>query len=365
MKGPQKILITILIGNLFVNLFISAIATRMMLSFWKEYGHFIAIVIVTPVLIILGEITPKLIAINSYHSFSRKSVSFLKFFHAVFYPVREVLLGMANGIIRVFNLRVADDRAITEEELDMAVRIGEREGVINKEERTFISNVMRFSRKEALNVMIPRNKAVFIPWNSSVKQAEKVFLETGVKRAPVYRGDLDHIVGVLDSRYLIPYTMGFKQAKNINRLLLPMQHYPSSKELGELLADFLSRKIQIAVVMDEYGGTAGIVTLSSILSELLGKEFMFRKDSPGREIKRLDDGTFLVPGTMQIDDFNAEFGEDLESKETETIGGYIIEKLEHFPGRSEFLMTSRHMLKVKSIRKNIIRTIELRKREGE
>ncbi|MDY6933223.1 MAG: hemolysin family protein [Spirochaetota bacterium] len=363
MSAPEKILITILVGNLFVNIVLSAISTKLLLNVWSGYGHFISIAIVSIIVIIFCEISPKIISMNNYESLSKMAIPILNGFHKILMPLRELLLVITNGIIKMLNLELEKEKMITEEELDMAIRIGEMRRVISKEEFTFIQNVLRFSKKDALNVMIPRNIAVFIPFNATIEEAVKIFLEAGVVRAPVFKEDRDNIVGVLDSRELVPYVRGYKKAKNINKLIHNIYHYPASKELGELLKEFLMKKIQIAIVIDEYGGTAGVVTLSSIISELMGRDFTLGDKARKSDIRQLDDETCIISGDMQIDDFNFSFSDNIESTDSETIGGYIIEKLGYFPKRKEKLITERHVFKIRNIKKNRIESIELIPRE--
>ncbi len=358
MASPQKILVTILVGNLMANLLIPAISTRILLIAWPEYGHFIAIAIVTPLIILLCDITPKTITRSNPRRFSQYVIAPLYLFHKLFYPIRQIILAVNGFIIRLFDL-AGEDRRITREELDVAVKVGEIEGVIRQEEGDFLKNVLRFSKKQALHTMIPRNQAVFIPHGSSIRDAVKIFRESGLVRAVVYRGDFDNVVGVLDSRSLLPYVWGYKKARSINKLLSSVYHYPSTKELGELLSDFLEKKINIAVVVDEYGGTAGIVTLNAILSELLGREFSSSEDAYKPDIWKTGDDTTVISGDMQIDDFNAEFGESIESSESETMGGYVIEKIGRIPRREEWIETNKFRLRVKRILKHRIEAIEV------
>jgi len=359
MVEPRKILVTILIGNLLANLLLPAFTTRILLEVFPRYGHFMAIAIVTPLIIILCDITPKTITRSDPEGFSRRVARLLQVFHRLFMPFREALLAVNNAIIALFGLDQRKEDVITEAELDMAVKMGEKDGIIGKEEGAFIKNVLRFSKKEAQNIMIPRNQAVFIPYGSSIEDAASVFRTRGLVRALVYRKDFDDVVGVLDSRRLVPYLYGYKKARNINRLLFSIYHYPATKELGDLLVDFLANKLQIAVVIDEYGGTAGVVTLSGILSELLGVDFAMFQEGYKPAIRKTGGNSSIISGEMQIDDFNLTFNENLASKESETIGGYIIERLGYFPAKDEFIETGKYVLRVRRVEKKRIHSIEV------
>ncbi|OHD64781.1 MAG: hypothetical protein A2176_10670 [Spirochaetes bacterium RBG_13_51_14] len=361
MRDPQKILITILSGNLFVNLVVSMLSTKLLLQVWHQWGHFISIAIVTPLIVIFCEISPKIIAIHSYQSASKKVLPLLRLFHVILYPIRALLLLFTDVLIRVFNLRLTHKK-ITKDELGVAVKLGEQEGIIGKDEGTFIKNVLRFSKKEASNIMFPRNSAVFMPQGTTIGEAMRLFLESNVIRIPVYKDDLDHVIGMVDSRDLIPYHLGFKRAKNINRFIREVKFFPASRELNDLLNDFLAEGIQMAVVVDEYGGTAGVVTLNKLLSELMGRDMTKWEDDSRHEVRKLDDNASIVSGGMQIDDFNQLFGDQLVSQNADSIGGYIIEKLSSIPKRGEELRTRKFVLKVRHIRKNKIETVEVIKR---
>ncbi len=364
MKDPQKILITLLAGNLFVNLVVSMLSTSLMLQVWPRWGDVISIAILTPLIIIFCEISPKIIAINSYENASKKVLPALRFFHIVLTPVRALLLLFTSMMIKIFNLKLTH-KAITRDELKLAVKLGEEKGVIGKDEGAFIQNVLRFAKKDAANIMFPRSSAVFIPYGSSIRDAMKTFIESGVIRIPVYQNDIDHVIGMVDSRELIPYHLGFKKARNINRFIQEIKFFPASRELHDLLNDFLAGGIQIAIVVDEYGGTAGVVTLNKLLSELMGRDMTRWEDYARHAIRRIDDNISVISGELQIDDFNAAFAEDLKSQNADTIGGYIIEKLAYIPKRGDVLRVGAYIFRIRHIRKNKIETVEvIRPSEG-
>jgi CBS domain containing-hemolysin-like protein len=329
-----------------------------MLIKWPKYGHFISIAIITPLMIIFCEISPKILSINYYEHVSSGVYYLLKAFHRIFTPFRMVLLALTNLIIRMFRLELQHD-PITRDELHTALEAGELEGVIEKEEGDYIKNVLRFSRKDGSNIMFPRNRSIFIQHGSSIEDAMKIFLESEVTRAPVIKGDIDNVAGMVDSKELMLSYMGFRRSKNINRFIRPVDFFPSSIELNDLLNEFLSRGIQIAVMVDEYGGTDGVVTLNSILAELMGKDFSKWDVDSQPDIRMLGEDISVISGEMQIDDFNFHFDESLESSETDSIGGYIIEKLACIPGRGDEIETEKYRLRVRFIRKNKVETVEV------
>ncbi len=358
MKEPEKVLITLLIGNLFVNLSLTAIATNFMLSYFGHYGHLITIAFVTPLILILSEITPKIIAINNYSSLSKSFFPYVNLFHKILSPVRYFILFYSNIVISFLNLNLQHSN-LTEDELGHVITSGEKQGLINKQESEILKNVLRFTKKEASNIMYPRNQAIFIEYDSTIADAMTLILDNEIVRIPVYKNDPDNIVGVIDSRDMISSYVSNKK-KKINRFIRPVDFFPFSKDLNELLNDFLKKKIQIAIIVDEYGGIAGVATLNAILSALLGKDFgkweNFRRDM----VRDLGDGNYIVYGEMQLDEFNTFFNLNLNSSNSDTIGGYIIEELSSIPVKGDSINIEKLDLKIKSVVKRTIKTIEVK-----
>lgn len=358
MSQPDKILITLLLGNLFVNLTLTALSTSFLLTFSGRYGHFISIGFITPLIILLGEITPKILAINSYINVSRYAFPVFRVFHKLLGPTRFCIMLFTDMMIRLFGLQLSHS-SLTEDELGYVVHSGEKMGLIDKKESDIIKNVIRFARREASNIMYPRNQAVFIEEGAGIRDAMAVIRENDIVRIPVYRGDLDTIIGMIDSRDIMSSYLGFKKSRTIDRFIRPVDFFPYSKDLNELLHDFLHMKIQLAIIVDEYGGTAGVVTLNSILSALLGKEFGRWESYKKNEIRMIDESHFTVPGDTQLDEFNSYFSTHIESFNSDTIGGYILEKMISFPSKGDLLTLGPLEFRIKSIVKRNIRTLEV------
>ncbi len=362
MKYPQKILITLLVGNLLVNIFSSQIMTEIFMDKFGKNGHLIALAIITPLIIVFCEITPKVIAINSAQKSALFVADLLSLFHFIISPIRWFFLFLTNILIRILKLDPVDEQHITEKEIDRAVEMWEKNGVILPEEKAFIKNVLRFSKKTAENIMIPRNEAVGIPDTVSIEKAIKIMHEKNSVRAVIYHKDMDNIIGGIDFRDLLEHHVGIKKESSIKKYIFPVPHYPETIDLGLLLDDFLKNKISMAVVVDEYGGTAGIVTLSSVITQLLGNEFSASGEKKKHIVKKTEDGSFIISGDMQIDDFNDYFNEDVETTEAETIAGFVTEELGHMPVKGETVLTEKYELKIRYVRKNRIESLESRKR---
>ena len=357
MKEPDKIMITLILWNLFVNLSLTALATSFMLNFFGHYGHIITMAFLTPLIIILSEITPKIVAVNRYVSVSIFLFPLINVFDKITFPVRYFIIQFTNIFIKLLDLNLQHSN-LTDEELGHVITTGEKQGVIDRQESQIIKNVLRFKKKEASNVMYPRNQAVFIQYGSTVNDAMALIIENEIVRIPVFKNDPDNIVGVIDSRDIISIYLGNKK-KTINKFIRPVEFFPFSRDLNELLNDFLKKKIQIAVIVDEYGGTAGIVTLNSILSALLGKNFSKWENSRKAQVKVIDDNNYTVSGEMQLDEFNFYFNLNLYSNNSDTIGGYVIEKLSSIPHKGDSVIIDNMKLKIKSMMKSTIRMIEV------
>lgn len=363
MRNPTSILMTILTGNLLVNILMSSISTSILLGVSERYGHLLAIAVLTPIIVVLGEITPKVIALSNPEFFSRFLSPPLNLFHGLLYPVRLLFSLLAKPVIKITGFR-PKPLAVTHEEIEYEIAETELKKIITEDEADFIRNIMKFPDKEAYNIMIPRNHAVLISENATIEEAMDIFRETGVVRAPVFRGNADSIVGLLDSREIILLSFSaVKRKKKIKSYVRGINFYPASKKIGDLLKEFLSKRIQIAVTVDEYGGTAGIVTLSSLIIEILGKGFSLADGEHSLEIRETGKDRFIVDAEIQLDDFNDYFDEKMESSESDTLAGFIIENAGHFPSRDFITETEKLKMRVRSIRKNRIETCEIIRKE--
>jgi putative hemolysin len=358
MREPQKVLITILLCNLLVNILISMMITEFLLSIFPDFGQYVAIAVATPLVIIFGEITPKILMMSANVKSATTLVDFLYLFYLITTPIRFAALGLTNILIRILGIEFRESVAVTEGEIDAAIELSHASGTLDSDETALLRNIMRFSKKNAQSVMIPRKDVVALEYGTSIDDAILFFRKHREVRVPVYNGDLDSVVGILDSRYLLPYIHGLKKAATINRLLLEVNHFPASRDLASLVNDFLRKRIQMAVVIDEYGGTMGMVTLAGIIAEVMGDEFMLSNEEQRNGMRKTEAG-IIISGDMQIVDFNESFDESIESSESETVAGYIIESLGRMPRKADTIHAGSHELRIRSLRRNRIESIEV------
>ncbi len=358
MKRPQGILVTILTGNLLVNNLLTMLVTDSLVSRYHDYGHLISIGIVSPLLIVVCEMLPKLLSVRQPHLVSRIVSGFIRWVHVLLIPLTFILHSISNFMVSVLRLSSTDTASVTEHEIESVLASHEQFGYLSPEESSFIRNVLYFSKKNAKNVMSPRNTSLSIDYSTPVSELLTLVKSDAPQRIPVYKKTPDTIVGMIDTRDLVPYAAGLKTGRSIAPIIQPVMHYPESKELGELLGDFVSGGFQMAVLVDEYGGTSGFVTLSSIISEVMGDNFALDEGKAKREVWKIKNKT-VVSAEMQLHDFNQQFGDTIDSNESETLGGYLTERFGHFPRKGESLSTDFYRIRVRAVSGNKIRTVEI------
>jgi putative hemolysin len=363
MQRPDHILITILMGNLFANFLLTVISTNLLMEQYGSAGHIIAILVVTPVTILLLEIIPKVLALNYSQTIARYIYLPLKVIHFLLWPARIIIALFTAAFMKIFRIKLRHDH-ITVSELSHAVAQSEEGGALERREGLFIRNIMRFSYLDGTEVMFPRNKTLFLPHNTSVKEAVSQLLENDLVRAPVYRKDLDNVIGLVDLRDLLPYFHGVKKSKTIKPVINSITFYPSSRSVNELLEDFLHEGIQMAILLDEYGGTDGVLTLNQLLSSIMGKEYSKYEIDTKDDIRYATEHFTVISAKMLLHDFNEAFDTNLTSIHSDSIGGYFLEQFAGMPKRRDSITAGGFLLTVKHMKGNTLETIEVSRKKG-
>ncbi|MEE9474189.1 MAG: hemolysin family protein [Candidatus Hydrothermarchaeaceae archaeon] len=324
LERPNRLLATILVGNNLVNVGIAAIITSMSIIFFGNRGVGIAIGTATLLILIFGEITPK--------SFAAKNAERVSLFVAwpisvlvkLFYPFVRGIVLIISPIIRILGGEVKRP-FVTEEEIKLLVDLGEKEGTIEKEEKEMIRGVFKFGDTTAKEVMVPRIDMSCIDGDAPVKEAKKVALETGYSRTPVYDGSIDNIVGFLFTKDLLNVDKEDTKVKDIMR---QAYYVPETKKLDEILNEMQEGKTQMAIVVDEYGGTAGLVTLEDLVEEIVGEILDEKEEFP---IKIIDDTTAVINAKTSISDVNEALSTSLPEDDFGTVGGLVFNTLGDIP----------------------------------
>ncbi len=327
----DEMLSTILVGNNIVNITCSSVATLLFVNLLKDpdLGATVSTVVITVLLLIFGEISPKTIAKEHSEALSMFSAPILRFFMVVLTPITFIFKLWQKLLAVVF--KSGDDQGITEEELLTIVDEAEQDGNLDKDESELIRSAIEFNELEVRDIFTPRIDISAIPADISKEEAAEVFSETGYSRLPVYEGTLDNVTGILYLKDF--YNSAFNRKTSISEIIKPVIYVPRSKKIADLRKELQQQQLHIAVVTDEFGCTVGIVTLEDILEELVG-EIWDEHDEIIREINKVDENKYLVSGKANIEKVFEML--DMESDfEAITVGGWVMETLEKIPAAGD------------------------------
>lgn len=322
----DKLLSTILVGNNIANIANTAIATVLFVNLYGKYGPTISTLVMTVVVLIFGEISPKSLAKEYPEQFARFSAPFIYFLMVLFTPVNWLFFQWKKFLKLVF--KVDTDRSISEEELITLVEEAETEGSIMSEQSELIQNAIEFNELEAWDVLTPRVDLIAIERDASKEDVAGIFRDTGFSRIPVYDDELDNILGVLNQKDF--YNFIFGSDKNIEDYVKPVVFVAGSIKCAELLRKMQRYKTQIAIVVDEYGGTEGLVTMEDIIEELVGEIYDEHDEVETPEIIKLQDESYRVMGGTNVEKMFDYFDEDIELDST-TVNGWIVRLIDKMP----------------------------------
>ena len=285
--------------------------------------------------LVLGELLPKRIAMHNPESISFRVVGILLFFKAIMRPIVGLLSASTNGMLRLFGINPKDTpQAVTEEEIRMLVDVGEEKGVIEESQKEMINNIFEFDDIVAADVMTHRTDVVAIDINDSFTTVLKTAIEEGYSRIPVYDDDLDDIKGVLYVKDLLKFVGQDLPKRGVSKLMRKAYFVPESKKCGELFSEMTEKRIQLAIVSDEYGGFAGIVTIEDLLESIVGN-MQDEYDDEEEEFEKLNDTTYTIDGVTDIEEVEEELGIKLPQGEYDTVAGMIMSILGRIPEENE------------------------------
>ena len=341
----QKMLSAILIGNNIVNISASALATSLTIKIWGNYATGITTGVLTIVVLIFGEITPKTTATVYSEKFALVYAPVIKVLMTVLTPVIYVVDVLAGFFLRLFHIDTKNHKkTITETELRTFVNVSHEEGVIESDERQIINNLFDFGDAEAKDVMIPRIDMVAADITTGYDEILALFRETMYSRIPVYEEEQDNVVGILNIKDLIvaPHGTQFEIRKIMRKPYYVYEH----KNISELFK--------------EYGSTAGMITTEDLLEEIVG-EIRDEYDNDETEpFVKIDDYTYHIDGTYKLDDVNEKLSTALTSEDNDSIGGYIIEKLDRIPAAGEKLRVDNLEFTVEKVESNRVVSVILK-----
>jgi putative hemolysin len=333
MDDPVRFISTVQVGITVFGIALGAVGEPLvssMLDFLPRGVSFaIAFGVLTYLSVTIGELVPKAVALQKAEAIAVGLAIPLDLFAKLLHPVVWLLQVSANGVLRVLRVKPAPAGmiAFTREDIRQSVAAAEDVGEIETAEEEMLYRVFDFAGKEASDVMVPRPDVVALAAEVRPEQALAAVLDSPYTRYPVYRGSLDHILGVLHVRDLVSALndRGIADVE-LAGLLRPAYVVPETKDLAALLSEFRRTNQHMAVVVDEYGSTMGIVTLEDLLEEIVG-DIEDEFDLPDTSVERVDERTIRIDGTYTLDDFNEEFGTSLEQEDYHTLGGFVFDAL--------------------------------------
>lgn len=323
----DNLLSTILIGNNLVNIGMTAVATVLFVELFPEHGATLSTFVITVVVLIFGEISPKSLAKESPEKFAMFSAPLIHLMMVILTPINFLFSQWKKMLAKLFN--VVDDRGITEDELLTIVEEAETEGSIEAEQSELIQNAIEFNELDAWDVLTPRVDIKAIEIDATKKDVAKMFLETGYSRLPVYEGDLDKILGVLNQKDFHNYIDGTKET--ISDYVKPVVYVAGSMKAAVLLKKLQMNKTHIAIIVDEYGGTAGLVTMEDIIEELVGDIYDEHDAVESQEITELQDGSYRVLCSTNVEKMFDYFDEEVELEDATTVNGWVVLQLDKLP----------------------------------
>ena len=334
LQNPEKMLSVILIGNNVVNLYASSLATTVTLSLFGSKLVGVATGILTLAVLVFGEVAPKTMASRNAEQIALRAAGPVKCLMWLFTPLVFVVNNLARLVMKLFGAdRPGKRELMTAEELRTIVQVGHEEGVIENSERKMIDNVFDFGDRSARDIMIPRIDMTCIDVEAGYDELMEVVREEKYTRIPVYKESADTIVGILNIKDLL-FRAQDKPFRIAELMRKPLFTY-EQKKTSELMVEMRKNYTNLAIVLDEYGVTAGMVTMEDILEEIVGEIRDEYDRDEEKSIRRIAPNTYLIEGNVKIDDVNEVLQLHLASEDYESIGGYVLEQLEHFPKEGE------------------------------
>jgi putative hemolysin len=343
-REPTRFITTILIGNNLVNIAATALVTQISLGIAISVGASEAVAlayatgIMTLLVLIFGEITPKSLAVHNAVPIARFVIKPVYWLSVILYPVGRFFTFISSSMLRLFGLEPSNTPLITENELRLMLRSAEETGVIEAQEEQMIKGIIELEETVVREVMTPRVDVVAVPETATLEDLLAVVTEHGYSRLPVYHETIDSVRGIVYARDLLAYLKRPEAlaTTRASELMTPPQYVPETLDILSLLRDMRVRKNHMAIVVDEFGGTAGIVTLEDVIEEITGEIYDETDLDEEQEIQRLNDGHYRILASAHLEEVAGElrivFGED---GEYDTLAGYLISRFGYIPAPAE------------------------------
>ncbi|MFN2459906.1 MAG: hemolysin family protein [Candidatus Velthaea sp.] len=335
-EDRNRTLTTVLIGNTVVLLAADSVATYLFILAGVPHAAVWSTIVMTVAILLFGEIIPKTVAVANSERWSLRIANALRAVVWLMTPLTWAFLSATNFVVRIFGGTPHVGPYVTEDDIKTLVNVGVEQKVLEEEERELIHSIIEFGDTIVREVMTPRPDVVAVAVSSSPRRALDLVIADGYSKLPVYEETVDNVIGVVhDRELLIALSEGAIASASLRSLMRPAIHVPENKRISELLRDMQRNKFSLAIVLDEYGGTAGIVTMEDLLEEIVGEIRDEHDEGEEEAIRRLSDDESVVEAGTNIEDVNAKLGIELPHEEFETIGGYTVGLFGRLPREGE------------------------------
>lgn len=357
----DKAITTILIGNNLVNIASATLAASAFVTLYgTNTGVLLSIAVMTVVIVIFGEILPKSFAKARAESLSLALSNILYFLIKLFSPISWIFGQLRRIMVKLIHPQ-SDKPSVTEEEIKIMVEISEQEGVIDKSEKELVHRSLDFNNILVGEILTPRPDMVAVEVNQPIEEIKQVFLTEKFSRIPVYEENIDNVIGILSEREFLSALLQNEEV-DIRSLLLKPLFVVESMKIASLLPELQKLKIHMAIVIDEYGGTAGLITMEDILEEIVG-EIWDEHDEQIKVVNQLDEKTYLFSADYSLEDFARLTMVELPESSYHTIGGWLVEEFERVPQQGEQLFYENLVLTIDEVENRRIRKVKVEIRE--
>ncbi|MCF7923097.1 MAG: hemolysin family protein [Candidatus Marinimicrobia bacterium] len=368
---PKRLLITILTGNTIVNVALASMAAVITAEFASRSGvnQVLALVVetivLTIVLVILGEITPKVLAMRHSLGFASRIIGSLSIIFKLFSPFAQIVYNLVEKMVNFTGIKT-EENFTSDEEIKELVELGQDQGVIGEEEKDMIHSIIEFGDTQAKEIMIPRPDVLMLHTQMSREEVLTLIRETGYSKYPLYRDQIDQIRGIVFIKDILPYLHSSSQRINLERLARPAMFVPEHQHVDNLLRDMQKEKQKLAIVVDEYGGFSGMVAVEDIIEEVLG-DLKDELDSTEEEteIVKIEKDVYVIEASTHLDDVAEVLGiKFIDDREYDSIGGLIYSSLGTIPEPGEIVEYQNYKFEVLSVEKNRIEKVKATKIEN-
>ena len=356
--NKEKMLSALLIGNNIVNISVSSVTTILVTDLFGNYAVSIATAILTVLVLIFGEITPKTLATINNEKLALRFASVVYWLMYILTPVIFLINKLSSLVMKLFRIDKSEKKSTyTENELKTIVNVSHAEGVIEADEREMLQNIFELGDRQAKDIMIPRLDVCMIDVDSTYEEIMDVFQANRYTRIPVYENTTDNVIGIINIKDLLLYRHG--ESFNIRNYLRQPYFTYEYKGLSDLLLEMKKASVNITIVLDEYGAASGLLTLEDLIEEIVGDirdEYDYDEED---ELRPINENEYIAEAHMKLDDLNDMLKINLSSPEYDSVGGFIIEKLDRIAKSGDIVETPDVTLIVDSINKNRIEKVHI------